>query len=293
MDKVIINHQGNAYKIWMALIVILEVVSSLIYATYSAYRRVETQPFSAIAESIFAIDILVHFLLSHDSSHKTGKYTIRSFRDIVEKYLHGDFVWDIIPLIPLQLIELENDAGRVFYIIKVMRLRKCLKKASILGIIRGLALGIKSNNERKVERGENLFHDHDYNKLNELVAVRLFLRMLKMVVFMVLLTYFAAMLFRIFIGIQDDIIGREEVLENNCSSDPSSGYFMSCYNMYDKTVGQDLIAMQYYAFTTLTTVGFGDFNPKSNMERLFIAAFMLFGVACFSYILGTFIEVFD
>jgi hypothetical protein len=58
-----------------------------------------------------------------------------------------------------------------------------------------------------------------------------------------------------------------------------------------KTVHDDLVLLVYYTFTTLSTVGFGDFNPKSNVERLFIAFFMLFGVACFSYIMGNFITI--
>ena len=52
-----------------------------------------------------------------------------------------------------------------------------------------------------------------------------------------------------------------------------------------------MIAMFYFASTTLTTVGFGDYNPKSDTERIFCAAIMLFGVMIFSYILGVFIEM--
>ena len=46
------------------------------------------------------------------------------------------------------------------------------------------------------------------------------------------------------------------------------------------------IILLYFSFTTLATVGFGDFNPRSNAERIFIAFGLLFGVAIFSYILG-------
>jgi len=50
----------------------------------------------------------------------------------------------------------------------------------------------------------------------------------------------------------------------------------------------------YYAFTSLSTVGFGDFNPKSNPERLFCAFFMLLmGVAIFSIVMGNFAEILD
>ena len=51
--------------------------------------------------------------------------------------------------------------------------------------------------------------------------------------------------------------------------------------------------MKYFSFTTLSTVGFGDFEPKSNTERIFVAFGMLAGVAIFSSVLSDFIEMFD
>ena len=51
--------------------------------------------------------------------------------------------------------------------------------------------------------------------------------------------------------------------------------------------------MLYFSFTSLTTVGFGDFHPKSNFERIFIAFGLMFGVAIFSYIMGEFIQMIE
>lgn len=51
--------------------------------------------------------------------------------------------------------------------------------------------------------------------------------------------------------------------------------------------------MMYYAFTSLSTVGFGDYYPKSNKERLFIALVLLIGVAVFSLVLGNFNEIME
>ena len=42
----------------------------------------------------------------------------------------------------------------------------------------------------------------------------------------------------------------------------------------------------YYAFTSVTTVGFGDIYPRSDLERLIIACFLLLGVNLFSMIAG-------
>ena len=51
--------------------------------------------------------------------------------------------------------------------------------------------------------------------------------------------------------------------------------------------------MVYFAFTSLSTVGFGDFHPKSDFERLLCAMILLFGVAIFSYIMGIFIQILE
>ena len=51
------------------------------------------------------------------------------------------------------------------------------------------------------------------------------------------------------------------------------------------------MALLYFSFTTLTTVGFGDLHPSSDAERLFMAFGMLFGVSLFSYYMGELIEM--
>ena len=47
----------------------------------------------------------------------------------------------------------------------------------------------------------------------------------------------------------------------------------------------------YYAFTTLSTVGFGDFNPKSDAERLVCCVIMVAGVAIFGYVMNNFLDI--
>lgn len=49
----------------------------------------------------------------------------------------------------------------------------------------------------------------------------------------------------------------------------------------------------YYAFTTLSTVGLGDYYPVSNFERLFGCVLLLGGVATQSYIMGILAVIID
>ena len=49
--------------------------------------------------------------------------------------------------------------------------------------------------------------------------------------------------------------------------------------------------MLYFALTTLSTVGYGDYHPISDLEMIITSLVMLGGVAFFSYIMGNFIEI--
>ena len=72
--------------------------------------------------------------------------------------------------------------------------------------------------------------------------------------------------------------------------DPDSTFF-TYFDIASKTNLQNSIIVTYYSFTSLSTVGFGDYHPRSNSERIFCAFILLFGVAIFSYIMGIFIEI--
>lgn len=52
-----------------------------------------------------------------------------------------------------------------------------------------------------------------------------------------------------------------------------------------------LVKMWYYAITTLSTIGFGDFSPKSVDEKLIGSFILLFGVVVFSIIMSKLIDI--
>jgi hypothetical protein len=51
------------------------------------------------------------------------------------------------------------------------------------------------------------------------------------------------------------------------------------------------IVLTYYAFTSLSTVGFGDYVPRSSEERIFVSIALYIGVLLFSYILQGFLNM--
>lgn len=56
---------------------------------------------------------------------------------------------------------------------------------------------------------------------------------------------------------------------------------------------EKMIQLMYFAYTTLSTVGFGDKTPRSDMERLIICVILLLGVSLFGYILGIFNSIIE
>ena len=60
-------------------------------------------------------------------------------------------------------------------------------------------------------------------------------------------------------------------------------------NLEDKNY--KIVYSCYFALTTLSTVGYGDYFPISNIEMIFTVIVMMLGVAFFSYIMGNILEI--
>jgi len=80
-----------------------------------------------------------------------------------------------------------------------------------------------------------------------------------------------------------------EVLNYETSKD-EDGTFITKFGLEELSDYHKLVISCYFALTTLSTVGYGDYHPISNVERIIAIFIMLVGVAFFSYNMGSFIE---
>jgi hypothetical protein len=71
----------------------------------------------------------------------------------------------------------------------------------------------------------------------------------------------------------------------------NSQTFIENYKMEEQDDYTKFIRMVYYSFTTLATIGFGDYRPFADEERIFIAFLFMSGTSIFSYMMGIFIEI--
>lgn len=69
--------------------------------------------------------------------------------------------------------------------------------------------------------------------------------------------------------------------------------FLDYYFISENTDYYNCILGTYFAFTTLSTVGFGDIAPRSDPERFICAFVLMIGVSVFSVFLGNFTAIID
>lgn len=78
---------------------------------------------------------------------------------------------------------------------------------------------------------------------------------------------------------------------NSDSEKEAENTWVTANSLQDDDNLRKLVVACYFALTTLSTVGYGDFYPMSNLERICAVLVMLCGVAFFSYIMGSFIDI--
>lgn len=89
------------------------------------------------------------------------------------------------------------------------------------------------------------------------------------------------------------ILEQDFILHDPMIEQPNERYFIGYYGWSMETVSAPEVALtsMYFAFTSLSTVGFGDLTPRSDLERAIGAFLLLTGVSLFSYIMGSFIDM--
>jgi hypothetical protein len=72
---------------------------------------------------------------------------------------------------------------------------------------------------------------------------------------------------------------------------PDTWLFRSGY--LDDPNDQIYLASLYWAFTTMSTVGYGDITAKTDLEKFLAITLMLFGVCFFSFVIGSLSSIFN
>jgi len=131
--------------------------------------------------------------------------------------------------------------------------------------------------------------DIDNNNIMQILVISYLFKVFKVVVVVLTMSYFIGMFWYIFC----DLSLQDPTPTNEAGKATQNSGFILEYDLRKKSPIDTTIIVMYFAFTTLSTVGFGDYTPRSNAERLVFTWVLLGGVAIFSYIMGVFIEILE
>lgn len=258
----IIIHNGKFRLSWDASLAII----LCIMAFYIPYRvcffweqdnEEEETPifiFESIVDAIFAVDIILNFVTSYTSESSL----VTSPRRIALHYLRGYFFVDLIATIPFGYILTSSSfavANKLGKLGKLPKLVKFVRAARLLKLLRVYRL---HDFIMKLEVEFNIHHGYS--------------RMIKIVLLILLVTHMVGCLWFL-IGIDNDD-GMNQGWVYRYSLDQSPRY-------------AQYIAAMYWAFSTLTTVGYGDISARTPQEQTYSMLMMLVGVTWYAFIISS------
>lgn len=135
----------------------------------------------------------------------------------------------------------------------------------------------------------------DQNKIQQTIMVGFLIKIFKLGLIIVNICFFLGLFWFIFVNLFLDF-AKDRDLSSYTEKElekMNKDYFLEYYELEDNSPFENTVVGLYFAFTTLSTVGFGDYAPRSNVERASGAFVLLAGVAIFSYLMGNFIEILD
>mmetsp|Transcript_10851 Transcript_10851/g.18162 ORF Transcript_10851/g.18162 Transcript_10851/m.18162 type:complete len:747 (+) Transcript_10851:337-2577(+) len=296
-DKLVISQNNSLLIVWMSIYLISCLTSSYFYAFMAAFENPKSGTFlwwiNFGFEIIFLITMTLKFFIEYIPDGSPGPE--RDLSKIAMRYLKNDFMFDFVCVIPLQSLNLSG-YERLFYIIKILRLFIGFKLFNVALIMQKIQLFFKNYTLNKIKKNPQLGEDinSDNNNITLLIKISSSLKILLLVCIILNISYFLGFFWFIFCDLTNqyyNVWGRTpEDIEKN------GQLLETFYNQFELGSNEDLtnaVIVVYYAFTSLSTVGFGDYHPKNNIERIVCSFILLFGVAIFSFMMGIFITILD
>lgn len=205
--------------------------------------------------------------------------------------LTSSYALNFLGVLPFELVIKQNHLKSIFKILRFFRGTIILDQKYFLQFVKNFF------NKRlqhlisvKADASYNIYQDN--NKITLILYLRNIFKTVRLVLIILFASYFLGMFWYIYcdltrLYIDDDTTDKfiDYFFIMPEGADPFNDPALADYKL------KAAIIMTYYAFTTLSTVGLGDFHPRSNAERLLCAIILLVGSTMFSYIMGNFIDI--
>ena len=112
-------------------------------------------------------------------------------------------------------------------------------------------------------------------------------------IYQVIHGFFKILRVAIFVGVLSYLVGIGWYIfcELNKETDTSGSDFNTKFDLNSQSDKHKAIVIFYWALTTISRVGLGDFYPTNNGERLLCCLILLLSVMAFSYIISFWISI--
>jgi len=175
---------------------------------------------------------------------------------------------DLLAVFPYNYVSSGNNYLRLIRIIRLPRMLKLLNEQKIFNLIESIF--------------ERLTLD---NKMKYMYASKYSYKIFRLMVIAIALLYFLGCLWYAVVVSCDDL-DNDNISKYRCFAaiqPTGDDYKFSDYDNFNK-----LVISLYFILTTLATVGYGDYYPLSQTEKILDIFIMLIGIAFFSYIMSNF-----
>ncbi|EGR26984.1 hypothetical protein IMG5_203830 [Ichthyophthirius multifiliis] len=211
-----------------------------------------------IIEFFFLGDIVLRFF--HEYKDHESQETVSDIRLIAKRYLKFWFWIDFTAILPFEYLV---QSGPSLKLIRFFRMPKFLRLLEISKMDEILNQLLEQFSQKQ--------------KMTYLFLLRYLYKFLSFMLFAITLTYFVACIWYI-------------VITSNIGDGKTLSFYEK-FGLYNYPDSKRLIICCYFVMTTLATVGYGDFSPQTNFEKIIGIIIMILGIAFFSYIIGNFTDV--
>mmetsp|Transcript_6805 Transcript_6805/g.12291 ORF Transcript_6805/g.12291 Transcript_6805/m.12291 type:complete len:645 (+) Transcript_6805:1942-3876(+) len=262
----LVHPESNFMKGWnIVLTLILFYTAAIMPIRVAFYDVVFFDAWTIIdlmMDALFAFDIFVNCVVTYE---KRDGSLERCSRKVICSYARTWMAFDVLACLPFSFIEFKNEeqdydssrANRYNQLIRLLRVPRLYKLLRILRIAKAF----------KNYRNNTLISQlQDYLRMNS--RVYKFIKFLATVLFCVhIMGCIWFLTARIDGFTPDSWVVRRGIL--------------------DADVGVQYLNSIYWAFTTLTTVGYGDISAESQIEMVIAVCWMIFGVGFYSFTIGS------